>query len=72
MEVANTLAYHDTAAITAIKSFKVQITAEKKSRLLTKFMTRIQTKLLINSFNKIEQNREKFFTSLSFKTVTFC
>jgi len=48
MEVANTLAYHDTAAITAIKSFKVQIPAEKKSRLLTKFMTRIQTKLLIN------------------------
>jgi hypothetical protein len=29
MEVANTLAYHDTAAITAIKSFKVQIPAEK-------------------------------------------
>jgi hypothetical protein len=29
MEVANTLAYYDTAAITAIKSFKVQITAEK-------------------------------------------
>ncbi len=46
MEVANTLAYYDTATITAVKSFIVQAPGDNAIKLLRSFLILSRNKFL--------------------------
>jgi hypothetical protein len=59
--VANTLAFYDTATITAVKSFIVQASGDKSTMKCYHFIATLLTVLLLYSIDKRIYNPQNFY-----------